>query len=253
MLSRLIQQDMPPELLKQLKLSLQNLNALVINGEGETPQLAEQLKNSVELLGRSLESFLLEQSQNPQAQFPEKSLLSLVRLQQMLEQLGQKEGARAVRDFLADIQRNQFMNVKPDPVPGSGVWTEVGFMLQGAQQKVDQQFSSARLRIAHEAKSDSDKINPAYTRLILQVDLSPDQTVEVDLSLVGKQIRTSLMAPDPLWCDKAQGELPSLVEALHSLGYDLKDVQIGVGDPRPFGGIAAVLQSDTLMTVNIEV
>ncbi len=253
MLSRLVEQDLPPELMKQLKLNLQNLNALVIKGDGETPQLADQLKASIELLGRSLESFLLEQSQNPQALFPEKSLITLFRLQQMLEQFGQKETAKAVREFLADIRQNQFMNVRPDPVPGSGVWTEVGFMLQSAQQKADEKFSSARLRIAHEAKSDSDKINPAYTRLIIQVDLSPEQTVEVDLSLVGKQIRTSVMAPDPLWCDNAQGELPSLVEALQSLGYDLKDVQIGVGDPQPFGGIAPTLQSDTLMTVNIEV
>jgi hypothetical protein len=253
MLSRLVEQDLPPELMKQLKLNLQNLNALVIKGDGETPQLADQLKASIELLGRSLESFLLEKAQNPQALFPEKSLVTLVRLQQMLEQFGQKETAKAVREFLADIRQNQFMNVKPDPVPGSGVWTEVGFMLQSAQQKADEKFSSARLRIAHEAKSDSDKINPAYTRLIIQVDLGPNQTVEVDLSLVGKQIKTSVMAPDPLWCDKAQGELPSLVEALHSLGYDLKDVQIGVGDPQPFGGITSTLQSDTLMTVNIEV
>ncbi len=253
LLSGLAEQDLPPELMNQLKLNLQNLNTLVIKGDGETPQLADQLRASIELLGRSLESFLLEQSQNPQTLFPEKSLVTLFRLQKMLEQFGQKETARAVGEFLADIRQNQFMNVKPDPVPGSGVWTEVGFMLQSAQQKADENFSSGRLRIAHEAKSDSDKINPAYTRLIIQVDLSPGQTVEVDLSLVGKQIRTSVMAPDPLWCDKAQGELPSLVEALHSLGYDLKDVQIGVGDPQPFGGITSSLQSDTLMTVNIEV
>jgi hypothetical protein len=200
-----------------------------------------------------LENVLLEQSQNPNALIPEKSLMTLVRLQQLLEQVGQKESARAVNEFLADILQNQFMNVKPDPIPGHGVWSEIGLMIQSAQQKANEKFLSARLRIAHESKADSDKINPAYTRLIIQVDLEAGKTVEVDLSLVGKQIRTLVMAPDPLWCNKAQNELPSLVEAFEALGFNLKDMQIGVGDPQPFGGIKMELGSTTLMTVNIEV
>ncbi len=252
-LSRLAQQDLPAEVLKQINQNLQILNTVVLKGDGETSQLAEQLKASVELLGRSLENILLEQSQNPNALSPEKSLATLVKLQQTLEQFGQKESAKIINEFLADILQNQFMNVKPDPVPGSGTWSEIGFMMQSAQQKADEKFSPARLRIAHESKADSDKINPAYTRLIIQVDLEPGKTVEVDLSLVGKQIRTSVLAPDPLWCNKAQSELPSLEEALQVLGFSLKDIQIGVGDPQPFGGVAMAMGNANLMTVNIEV
>ena len=252
-LSRLAQQDLPAEVLKQINQNLQILNTVVLKGDGETSQLAEQLKASVELLGRSLENILLEQSQNPNALSPEKSLATLVKLQQTLEQFGQKESAKIINEFLADILQNQFMNVKPDPVPGSGTWSEIGFMIQSAQQKADEKFSSARLRIAHESKADSDKINPAYTRLIIQVDLEPGKTVEVDLSLVGKQIRTSVLAPDPLWCNKAQSELPSLEEAFQVLGFSLKDIQIGVGDPQPFGGVAMAMGNANLMTVNIEV
>jgi len=252
-LSRLAQQDLPAEVLKQINQNLQILNTVVLKGDGETSQLAEQLKASVELLGRSLENILLEQSQNPKSPFPEKSLATLANLQQTLEQFGQKESAKIINEFLADTLQNQFMNVKPDPVPGRGAWSEIGFMMQSAQQKADEKFSSARLRIAHESKADSDKINPAYTRLIIQVDLEPGKTVEVDLSLVGKQIRTSVLAPDPLWCNKAQSELPSLEEALQVLGFSLKDIQIGVGDPQPFGGVAMATDNANLMTVNIEV
>jgi hypothetical protein len=253
MLSQLAKQDLPAEVLKQINQNLQILNTVVLKGDGETSKLADQLKASVALLGRSLENILLEQSQNPKSLFPEKSLVTLVRLQQMLEQFGQKESVRTINEFLADTLQNQLMNVKPDPVPGRGAWSEIGFMIQSAQQKADGKFSSARLRIAHESKADSDKINPAYTRLIIQVDLEPGKTVEVDLSLVGKQIKTSVMAPDPLWCNQAQSELPSLIDALRSLGFNLKDMQIGVGDPQPFGGIVMTLDSTTLMTVNIEV
>jgi hypothetical protein len=252
-LSRLAQQDLPSELLKQINQNLQILNTVILKGDGETSQLADQLKASVELLDRSLENILLEQSQNPKALSSEKSLVTLVRLQQMLEQFGQKEGARAVNEFLADNLQNQLMNVKPDPVPGRGAWSEIGFMIQSAQQKAEEKFSSARLRIAHESKADSDKINPAYTRLIIQVDLEAGKTVEVDLSLVGKQIRTSVMAPDPLWCKQAQSELPSLVEALQALGFNIKDMQIGTGNPQPFDGIKMTFGDTPLMTINIEV
>jgi hypothetical protein len=251
-LSHLAKRDLPPELLKQINQNLQILNTVVLKGDEDTSQLAKQLKASVQLLGRSLENILLEQSQNPNTLTPEKSLLTLVRLQNMLEQFGQKEAAQAVTKFLADVLQNQFMNVKPDPVPGSGVWSEIGFMIQSAQQKAEENFSSARLRIAHESKADSDKINPNYTRLIIQVDISPGETVEVDLSLVGKQIRTSVMAADPAWCHEAQKESPSLVEALQVLGFTLKDIQIGVGDAQPFDGIKRV-PGGTLTTVNIEI
>lgn len=247
------QQDLPAEVLKQINQNLQMLQAVIVKGDGESSHLAEQLKASVELLGRSLENILLNQSQNPATNLPEKSLTTLIRLQQMLEQFGTKESAQAINEFLADIRQNQLMNVKPDPIPGRGVWSEIGFMIQSAQQKADENFSSARLRIAHESKADSDRINPAYTRLIIQVDLKPGETVEVDLSLVGKQIRTSVMAPDPVWCNQAQNELPSLEDALQSLGFILKDMQIGIGDPQSNGGNIIIPGSTTLTAVNIEV
>ena len=253
MLTQTSIQNLPEELLNQLKSNLQALNSLIIKGDGESSQLADQLKALVEAFGRSLENVLLEQIQNPAKSISEKSLLSLVKLQQMLEQFGKQETAQTIKEFLTNIHREQFMNVKPDPAPGHGEWSEIGFMVQSAGQKANEKFSSARLRIAHESKEDSSKINPAYTRLILQVDLEPGETVEVDLSLVGKQIRTSVMAPDPAWCDQAQSELPSLAEALNELGYSLKDFQVGVGDPQPFNRIQIASGNATLMTVNIEV
>lgn len=253
MLTQAAGQDVPAELLDQLKSNLQALNSLILKGDGEASQLADQLKALVEAFGRSFENVLLSQIQDPAKPIPEKSLLALVHLQQMLEQFGQQETAQLIREFLTDIRQNQFMNVKPDPTPGQGAWSEIGFMIQSAQQKVDGKFSSARLRIAHESKETSSKINPAYTRLILQVDLEAGETVEVDLSLVGKQIRTSVMAPDSAWCTQAQDELPSLVDGLSELGYSLKDFQIGVGTPQLFNRIQIASGSATLMTVNIEV
>ena len=253
-LSQSAKQNLPAAVLKEIDQNLQLINTIVVKGDGETSQLVEQLKTSVKLLGRSLENFLLERSKSQGPLPVEKDLSALIRLEQQLETFGQKESAKALNEFLTNVRQNQLMNVKPDPIPGSGAWTEVGFLIQNPQHEANDKFSAARLRIAHESKEESDRINPAYTRLILQVDLETGETVEVDLSLVGKQIRTSVMAPDPSWCEEAQSELPALEEALQGLGYIVKETQIGIGAPQPFGGLKLNMDNQTpLMTVNIEV
>ncbi|MGZ9164352.1 MAG: hypothetical protein ACXW4U_04170, partial [Anaerolineales bacterium] len=167
-------QDLPEALLEQINLNLQVLNAAVLKGGGEPSQIAEQIKAAVELMGRSLENILLEQSRNPNGT-RENNLLSLVQLQQVLEQAGKNELAEMIRAFLKDLQADQFLNAKPDPIPGQGKWSEVGFAIKSERQNAHEEFSSARLRVAHESNNDSSKINPAYTRLILQIDVNPYQ------------------------------------------------------------------------------
>lgn len=229
---------------------MQLLNSMILKTDGNPSQLAKQLKTAVELLGTSLESHIFEQMQNSKS-LPENNLLSIVRLQQSLAQAGKNELADVIGDFLKDLQQSQFLNTKPEPIPGQGDWTEIGFAIQNTQHKADEPFSSARLRIARESRGGSSKINPAYTRLILQVDLQPGQTVEVDLSVVDKQIRTLVTAPDRLWRQQAQEELPALMQALEDLGFTLKDTQISLGDPQSFDRLGTSDHSP-LMTVDIE-
>ena len=199
-----------------------------------------------------LESILLEQAQNPDVASSEKSLLSLARLQQTLTELGKNEVAGAISDFLEDLRANQFLNAKQESIPGQEEWSEINFVVQGGGQKATEEFSSVRLRVARERGNHVSKIDPASTRLILQVDLSPDKTVEVDLSILGKQVETLVTAPDPLWCEQAQSELPALEEALQGLGFTLKDTQINVGKPQKFERLATSGEMP-MMAVDIEV
>lgn len=171
--------------------------------------------------------------------------MELAKLQNLLEQFGKQETAQPLKEFLTDIRREQLMNVKSDS-PNTE-WLEIGFALP----KTDREFLSARLRIARDGSAKA--INPASTRLVLQVDLSPNETVEVDLAFAGKQIRSSVTSPNPAWCKQAQAELPSLTEALAELGYTLKDFQVGVQAPQPFNRLQSGTGSIDLMTVNIEV
>ena len=253
-LSQLIQsltqtasQEIPEELLKQLTANLQTLRSLILTADGNSSQLADQLKAAVEAFGQSIENVLLKKIQNSGKSISEKNLTSLVKLQNMLEQLGEKETVQTIKEFLADIRREQLMNVKPEQPRGYDEWAQIGFVIQNTNQRTEEKFSSARLRIARGPKENTN------TRLILQVDLQSGETVEIDLALAGRQIKTLVKSPDLMWCEAAQNELPSLADALNELGYTLKDFQVSVETPQTFSRLQPGTGSLHLMTVNIEV
>ena len=240
-------QNLPPDLLKQIRQNIQMLEELVLSANGDTARLAAQLKNAVNIMGQSLENALLEQAQNLENLSAQKSLVALVRLGQSLEQAGETELGAAVEKFLGDLRYHQFLNARPESDPEQEAWLEIGFRLW------EENGASARLRVSREARPNPGEIDPSFTHLVLQVDVSEDETVEVDLSLAGKQIRTQVTAPGLAWCHLAENELPSLEQALERLGYSMKEAKIGVGEPRPFEGLRVVTGGSPLMTVNIEV
>ena len=246
-LAQAASQEIPEELLQQLTTNLQTLRSLILTADGNSSQLADQLKAAVEAFGQSLENALLKQIQKSEKHISEKNLTSLMKLMQTLEQTDKQDAAHEVNEFLKDIHREQLMNVKPDPSRGYDEWAEIGFMIQSRQQQTEEKFSPARLRIAREPKEN------ANTRLILQVDIEPNETVEVDLALAGKQVKTLVKSTDPAWCEQAQNELPSLTEALNELGYTLKDFQVDVETPQPFSRLQHGTGNINLMTVNIEI
>lgn len=246
-LTRTASQEIPEELLKQLAANLQTLRSLILTAEGNSSQLADQLKAAVEAFGQSIENVLLKKIQNSGKSISEKNLTSLVKLQNMLEQLGEKETVQTIKEFLADIRREQLMNVKPEQPRGYDEWAQIGFVIQNTNQRTEEKFSSARLRIARGPKENTN------TRLILQVDLQSGETVEIDLALAGRQIKTLVKSPDLMWCEAAQNELPSLADALNELGYTLKDFQVIVETPQTFSRLQPGTGSLHLMTVNIEV
>ena len=246
-LAQAASQEIPEELLQQLTTNLQTLRSLILTADGNSSRLADQLKAAVEAFGQSLENALLKQIQKSEKHISEKNLTSLMKLMQTLEQTDKQDAAHEVNEFLKDIHREQLMNVKPDPSRGYDEWAEIGFMIQSRQQQTEEKFSPARLRIAREPKEN------ANTRLILQVDIEPNETVEVDLALAGKQVKTLVKSTDPAWCEQAQNELPSLTEALNELGYTLKDFQVDVETPQPFSRLQHGTGNINLMTVNIEI
>ena len=162
----------------------------------------------------------------------------------MLAQSGKNEAAESIGKFLEDIRSIQLFNAKSE-------WGQVAFSVQNA--KTDTEFSSARLHIARDAKSTTKQIDPSSTRIILQVDIKPGETIKVDLAVIGKQIRTLVTSANPSWCQQAQSELPSLEQALQGLGFALKDAKVYTGEAQPLATLRTVSDNESLMAVDIEV
>ena len=243
-LNNLASPDLPAEVLKQLELNMWLLNGMVLNGDEEPSRLAEQLRTVLSTLGRSLENILLQGSQNPDSNSSEIGLLSLARLQKILTHSGKNEAAESVGKFLEDIRSIQLFSTKSE-------WAQVAFSIQNA--KIDREFSTARLRVARDTKSNTKQIDPSSTRIILQVDVNPSETIEVDLDIIGNQIRTLVTSPNPAWCQQAQSEMPSLEESLQGLGFTLKDSKVCTGQVQPTGAQSTASDNESLMAVDIEV
>jgi hypothetical protein len=247
--------DMPESLRQVLQQGLLLLDDAAVDWNQSSSQLAEKLKTAVNFLGRSFENILKEQIQGGSPFWPDKTLVQMARLQEAFREYGRPELADAVGRFIDDARQAQLMNVRGEPVPGKEAWTEMGMLLRVPDRGPDPDYFPARLRIAHNSGSKKGKIDPAFTRLLIQVDLEGGQMMQVDLSLVGKQINAAVTAPNPELCARAQEEVPTLHESLQKLGYSLADTQVGVGLPPPFEGIDTRRggDGDVLMTVDMEV
>ena len=179
-----------PEQVKTLLADmLKTLQSASPDWNGLPDHLQEQLRQTVSLFGRSFESGLLGQDGLAARQaLTDNPLFGLVRLQHQLEQSGQKELADAVGRFLEQAHAAQFLNVRPDPTPGSGAWTQLSFLLRGPDQQDRQSLFPAKLRIARRSHGRKGGIDPNYTHLSVQVEVEPHQVVQVDLSVAGKQL-----------------------------------------------------------------
>ncbi len=247
-LSQAAGQDLPPEVLAALRQGLQTLNGLVVNSDGNPARTAEQLKTAISLLGRSIENLLLEPSSLPEA-----NLGVLLRLRDSLEQAGKTDLSHAIHEFVEDLRQNQFLNAKPDPAPGRENWAEVSLMLQTVHPKTEEEYSQARLRVLRKPGAGTEQSDPDLTRLLLQVEVTPGEVVEIAIDVTGQQIRTTLTAADALWCENARQELPSFEQALQALGFTPQGTRIEQGKPSMPGRLLSIAEGPILRAIDIEV
>jgi hypothetical protein len=85
------------------------------------------------------------------------------------------------------------------------------------------------VRVAYRSEGQTDRLDPNHTRLVLQVELENAQMLEVDLSVVGRQIGARVVASSGDLRESAEAELPGLAAGLTELGFNLKTARCDVG------------------------
>ncbi len=210
--------------------TLQNLFQHLLLPAGEDAQsLASRIREAVRFGGRTLENILLRAGEGGEGQPVQTHWMEAVRLLGALRRNGLGEVADQVQRFLDQARMSGLLNLPPQPVPGEGVWAEARMLLARPHSGEDSSFMPVRLRVARREKGRAAQIDPLHTTLNIQVEVQPEQVFQVVLSLVGKQMRVVVTAPDAQWLSETRSEMPSLEEVLRKMGYNVQDSRVEVG------------------------
>lgn len=222
----------------------------------ETPrfELAKGLENQVQMNGRSIENILLELSGEKTPFWPEKSLTVLTRLHTLAESIGDRELAKELSTYLDQARQAQFWNASPNPSQSTEEWIKVPLYLQMPGPNGEVKGEEANLRIMRDAQQPGEPIDPANTRLVIEMEVAPGQVVQVNLSLTGKQARTDVVVGDEQLLEAANLELPGLEEGMQHLGYALVQNNLHIGKPElPVGSQPLGNHGVVTLTIDLEV
>lgn len=222
-------EGLPAALVEGAQSGLAVLEEMAVRWNLPAGTLAERFQAAARLLGRPLEAELARQLALPPEQARLAGLPQLARLAAALQATGEAELGRALEPLVDHARATQLLNVQPEAVPGRGEWNELAFVLKGGPNEPAAELYNARLLVARRSGPGGSKIDPSYTRLIVEVEVRPGETVQVDLSLVGRQIQAHVNVTDPGLITPARAELPELEAGISALGYHLAGTQVGVG------------------------
>jgi hypothetical protein len=224
--------NLPENLQEPVASAIRILSQAVVQGDGATTELIKNLKNSITLLGKTIENELLKSTQGMGTEL-ERGLMVLSRLRTDMAARG-NTGIAGDIDRLNDYLRLVHLpNAEPSTPGSQNQWFRLEIPVQYPHlpgQNIDEDPHPARIKVAREADENGSRIDPRYTRLVIQVDLGPGQSVEVDLSIVAKQVGLTVTATSEFLRLAAESEYPQLKEDLDEIGFQTKYSHIEKGD-----------------------
>lgn len=243
-LQALLQENLPPSFADSVRRALDLLKSLALHADPS----AQDVREAVTALGRPLENVLAKLLADPNA---EKGLLTLAQLQHELAQNTMplaKEAAADLARALDALRLMQLGNLPPERGAATH-WLQLQLPLEGAR-------AAAHLRVAGRPGKDGQAfVDATRTRLVLQVPLDDGETIEMDLSVLGKQVSAWVTATSDDLRAAAEAELPSLQRGLRALGFGCKSAHVLVGQPAPppfFAAPPTDIPADTLTGLNIK-
>ncbi len=239
----------------QISQVLNVFSQAIIIGDQPAEVMIARLKNAVSLLGKSLEGELANLI-NTDVTDLERGLLALTRLRTELAARGYNALASDIDSFNDHLRLVHLFNSGGNEGK-KNEWIRlelpVQFPVQG-KADYEEELHPARIRIARDQSAEGiENVNPHYTRIIVQVDLSHDKSIEVDLSVVSHQLGLTITGTDSDISQAASSELESLKENLKSLGFETRYAQVETGTAISGETTSAVTSNLTKSDVNLEV
>jgi hypothetical protein len=230
--------DLTPAIRQQIQSVLDTIKNIMVNGGDTSENIENVLRWAVKGLGTSIENEIAKlikpANMDGQTDRINNLLFSLSHLNNQLSSSSTNQLARSIENFIEGMRWTHFLNVEPDQTISKGQWTQLDLPITFSSTINNQQTEMVRnmkIRIAHESGSGNEnKINPAYTRLVIQVDIDERQRIKVDLSIVSQMIGAEITGTNKEICACASEELDEFKTGLSNLGYTLKTSKIELGN-----------------------
>jgi hypothetical protein len=249
-------QDLPAPVRQAVAEARETLSKITLQWQQTTEALKQELRDSLSVIGHTLERELA-QGKTPQT---EASQLQMAALSRELSRLPQPQAQTAARhlDGLIDGLRQAHLHNLPPEATAQG-WAQDAHQYQvslpihwpGARGPM-----AGRIRFSGQGPGAAGgAISAVHTRLVVALPVSETETLEVDLSIMGKQIGAWISASGPEWREAAEAELLSLRDGLFRAGYGLKSARALVRSTVSPGDDAARVAdlSERLAGLNLKV
>lgn len=227
-----------PEVQQMIRATLSHLQNSLVQSGASKEIIEQNLLTSIKGFGTSLENELgkLIEQGNKNSPSSEMSglLFTLASLKHEIANSNLNRLSFAIDRFIEGMRWTHFVNAEPEQPVAKGQWTQldlpISFGFNPMNRVQPDTVHNLQIRVAHQEDDETgSKINPGYTRLVIQVDLDDNDMIKVDLSIVSQMIGAEITGTSNEICSKASEELDDLKIGLSNLGYTLKTSKIELG------------------------
>ncbi len=228
-LTELKTETLPKGLAEAVERAVGQLERIKVQWQNNGGALHQELHDALRVLGHSIERELAQKAAGDPNQ-TSSPLLDLAKLSQQLEAT-QNPAARAaaneIRGFIDGLRQSALANLPPDRPQVEPHAYQVALPLQVPGQ---QNASAGFLRVTTRDGRSAD-VHAQMTRVTLRIPLDGEDLIEVDLSVLGKQIGAWVTASSSDVQTAAEAEMSELQIGLSRAGYTLKTARCLVGTP----------------------
>ena len=239
-LQSLARQTQSPQLSQSAQQVLEYFRSMILEWSSSPATMAEKLRSAVMASGRSLENQLaelVEKGISPGMKSSSLGVLSIANLRQELIKAGLFDILQELDQFQDGMRYTHLINGESGSSGPAGQWASLeiplhmAFPAQPGMANQSAQLFEGLIKIAYQKDGENRTINPEFTQIVIQINLGKHDSIEVALSIAGRQVGADVLASSSQLNEFAKEEMNSLSEGLSQLGYKLQTNRCQVGDP----------------------